>query len=394
MDLIRSEYDVLVVGGKAVGKTSILQRILSKPFPAIYNETTTIQAHRHEFENKAIGCNSSIIFRDIPGDRLNSISEYFRREIKSNIAFIFVVTDIGNNASFQEAGRWLHVLYDFFGGDIPRILLVHKADKISCDTISPGFIDSFVRGFRITDWYYTVGDPTFGDYDSTRGFGYRQRSPIDITITVLKRYFRNIQSQKSIKSDDPPQQPPHLLQATMDAISMYDSIQPPIKINKGDVKPFSIEMNPNNTRAVTYELNYIPNNNNNNSHHDKQTIHNEGSNSDHVLQDESWHYYGGTLSRTEAEDILSERPTGTFLLRRSPDTKQLRIVIKNIDGSMSHIPLKRDATTGMFRVGRTELRGHLYRTLADTLQALALYPSLGVYFYSFMRDGELVYKCN
>ena len=182
----------------------------------------------------------------------------------------------------------------------------------------------WVKDGYFIDWFLTVGYPEFGDYDSRRGYGARQRTPTEVINLLLKRILQ-------LKNT-------HIDETHHHSIKMLHS-------TALDITDFNVE---NIWYIDDEKLNFM----------------------------DGLDFYWGIMTREESENLLQEKSCGSFLIRKSDLNNLLRVVIKGFDGVVSHVPLKKE--DNVYRLGRPELKRISFPTLMDALSALELYPSFGI----------------
>jgi small GTP-binding protein len=183
----KSIVKILIVGGQSVGKSTIVSRILGTEFHKSYIPTKVYNIHNYEFGPTSDG-NRKIELWDVGSDLKNSCYDLFVK-ISQDVSGVVAVFDKSNKLSFDEIDQWMCLLHTWIPNNIPKLLLAHKAD-IQKWCVDTKYLDMFVKDGYFIDWFLTVGHPEFGDYDSRRGYGARQRTPTEVINLLLKRIFQ------------------------------------------------------------------------------------------------------------------------------------------------------------------------------------------------------------
>ena len=167
----------LFLGGAAVGKTSLIARILNKPFPKSYNKTLLFDIHTVKIGPKTIR------LWDLTSD-LVKIKSDIKQYIFKNTDAVFIVIDASSKTSLIDADNWIKLLYN---NKIPVekiTLLVNKADSLDL-VVNQNCLDTFVSLGGCSNWYWTVSHKQLRDYCPSRGKIDNQDNPLDI---VFRKY--------------------------------------------------------------------------------------------------------------------------------------------------------------------------------------------------------------
>jgi small GTP-binding protein len=304
---------------------------------------------------------SDFSFWDIPGSLLNatrSIHDYLFDSTNG----VLLIIDSSSSEGCQDALKWIHLMRHYLSEKIPVIVLANKADT-SMKHITPQFLDSLLSQYLFSSWYWTVGHVQYGDYDFRRG---RQSKQLSVNEVVVKLEKLMKQQQNEEESFD----------------SYFNSLEPFFPSPTGYLSPPA---------------------------HDQHTL----------FKPSGWEYYGGVMTREDAEQYLRGSVVGRFLLRRSDVSFQLRVTIvtqaaaEAAEGTMgaplivgaentfSHILFKQtnslnhhknngsdDDSRGrgetaptLVTIGRKEFKGRVFRDVAEALfDGLKLLPADGLTF--------------
>jgi small GTP-binding protein len=343
---------VLILGSQNSGKTSLVARILNLSYQKLIESMNGIPVNIHSVSNFS--------FWDIPGDFLTvtrSVHDYIFHSTNG----ILLVIDSSSMEACQETLQWIELIRNYFSEKIPVILLANKADSIKF--VTPQFLDEIVSNFFLSGWYWTVGHAQYGDYDFRRGRQSKQLAINEVVTRLEKLMIQQSNEDKSLEQ-------------------YYDYFKPTFLTSRSH-----LEILPSFTSEISsVSLKQEPT---------------------------GWEYYGGVMTREEAERFLQSSPSGTFLLRRSDVTFQLRVAIVQQSmqqtGQMSygHVLLKQivpaphssqqeQHRTGeeslmspKISIGKKELKGVVFNDLADALlRGLGLIPENGLKFTRVVsRDG-------
>ena len=158
-----SFYKVLVIGDVAVGKTSMVNRIVYNTFSEKYKATIGC-----EFGLKIIEINGESVriqLWDLAGqDRLGGISRLYCRDANGAI----VVNDVSREGSLEQACLWKKSVDENVcmadGSPIPMVLCANKADMLPHDsTMNNESINQYALENKFVAGYLTsskTGDNT------------------------------------------------------------------------------------------------------------------------------------------------------------------------------------------------------------------------------------------
>jgi len=119
-------FKFVIIGDFAVGKTSIVRRYVDQTYSADYRSTIGLNVMVHSF--KFLGNEVSLVLYDI------GAQTYFKRLRKMyyrGAQAAFVVFDLSNRESYENATKWFEELIDFIENkDLPIVLVGNKSDLL------------------------------------------------------------------------------------------------------------------------------------------------------------------------------------------------------------------------------------------------------------------------
>lgn len=211
METSLDPINICLLGGYSVGKTCLFNRLIgSEYFDASYKPSNGVTVAKFvmsmknglQLQIRLIDISAEVIDSSFDnGNSLQSSASYPLQCIfQSGVGKIdgcFVVIDCSRRGTLEEAERCIHVLDKIPSYEIQRMLLVNKTDLPRCDrAFSTPQLVTFSRSCNCSDWGYVVAHNTLGDFDITRGEGYRQQAPEDMLhrmiMNILKQRDRNI----------------------------------------------------------------------------------------------------------------------------------------------------------------------------------------------------------
>ena len=213
------EVRILLVGGKATGKSSLMHRFMQEEFLIDYIPSENMSTAL--FECKMFGNQSmdSILVRliDISSSYATSCFDPIKNDetaiaclelrqlIESAHGMIFVV-DVMSLESLRAVDDWMSFLVDNLSSKVinllPKIIFVNKADLMvsggKC-VITPTMLDAFVMSEGFTSWAYTVSSPSLIDFDPSRSHHWDKcKSPETMLYFLIRCACRKYYNLKSI----------------------------------------------------------------------------------------------------------------------------------------------------------------------------------------------------
>ncbi|CAI5739296.1 unnamed protein product [Peronospora destructor] len=153
---------IALVGGSAVGKTSIVRRWLNRSYPTIYTPTigvdvSTITYKHREQELLLHIWDVSSAEVDTSGSSLHSL-------LCEDLDGIFFVFNVHRVSSIAAIDKWRHCLSKYLSPkETPCFLLSHKADLLQKRVMKSDDIAAYARAAGYKGWMWTVGKANFGE---------------------------------------------------------------------------------------------------------------------------------------------------------------------------------------------------------------------------------------
>lgn len=181
---------ILIVGGKATGKTSFIRRFVDKPLAGLqYVPTIGVDVIVYPLSPAREDAPAvHLQFWDVSHQELAASASHHAL-LCTNVAGIFLVLDVSNRESLAAVDAWQHLLSQYVPMAVPRVLLAHKADLIneaSC-CVNDKLLETYKRAAGLTDWCYTVGHEYFGDYVANRSS--KSRPVADAVQLLVEHIF-------------------------------------------------------------------------------------------------------------------------------------------------------------------------------------------------------------
>ena len=351
---------VLLCGGCRVGKSSFVYRLTGNSTICPGDASMSIVAFDYSDGSKTF-----VNLWEIGADMIHS-PHYTSDNYFCEADAAILVIDAGSIASLKDIDEWLRLLKaDDKTRQIPKFLVVNKADSLA-QVISAEKLDLFIISACVDDWFYTVGNSDLCDNDHTRGTLFRQSTPVDIMrklITLVGRSRSDSNSISSGKSDAfPSSQPGTRL------ISLF-SINSLACCGKDSTREEFSSTSGIGIRQIFPKLllsESVP------RYPKKRSKSNLFAEDRRDNLNDTWNGFVTSVSREIAEDLLLGFPVGTFLIRSSSFSIDLRFSIKAVGSTIIHTPFKWVRENEKFRCGRAELRGAEFETFTSLIDALRL----------------------
>ncbi|KAF1335939.1 Amino acid/auxin permease, partial [Globisporangium splendens] len=158
------ELKIALVGGSAVGKTSIVRRWLQRSYPAQYSPTIGVDVHSMPFTHK----NERVLLHiwDVSSAEIDANASALHALLCEDLDGIFFVFNVHRVSSIAAVDKWRHSLAKYISAkEIPFFLLSHKADLLQKRVMTSDDIASYARNAGYKGWMWTVGKSNFGEND-------------------------------------------------------------------------------------------------------------------------------------------------------------------------------------------------------------------------------------
>ena len=140
----KSNYRILVLGSKRVGKTCVIRQFLYDKFSAVYTETMD-DMYRGEFEIQ--GRPVSFDIQDVSGSYVYEFPAMKNVSLASADAFI-IVFSLDSYESWEEVSRLRDMVHEAKDPDVPIVVVGNKSDLPFDDAIPQESIEATV----VFDW--------------------------------------------------------------------------------------------------------------------------------------------------------------------------------------------------------------------------------------------------
>ena len=359
---------ILLCGGSEVGKSSFLHRL---------TESSVTPKRRLPHRNSALDSVISFKLSDETkitlhlwelGTSLTTSPQFTCDNYFCDADAAILVIDAGSLQSLKDVDTWLRLLKSTdkvcF---IPKILVVNKADCRN-HVISAKKLDQFVKSANIDDWYYTVGDASYCDFDHRRGNLLKQSTASDILRKMIALIsHHSVESHGTtgkINTESFPSCQPTIKLESQYSMASFPLVDKDITSKLNNTKTSGIEVYRTFPEFLIPEkffwLSMTKKKQNSTALTKKKDL------------DDSWQSCTTSTSREQAEEVLLGFREGTFLIRNCLCNDELRISIKTSKYVITHTPFKWSRESGIFRCGRTGLRGVDFKTFCDLLKGLQL----------------------
>ncbi len=135
--ITRVRFKVVLVGDRAVGKTSLLNRFAFNYFSPEYKGTLGSTLHILKFQ-ETVGSSHLVeaetAFFDLMGEK--GVRDNFREVLFWGTQGFLAVADITRRETIQSLSGWIRIVQSI-AGDIPFRILMNKADLAENGSISP-----------------------------------------------------------------------------------------------------------------------------------------------------------------------------------------------------------------------------------------------------------------
>ncbi|KAG1685046.1 hypothetical protein DVH05_009737 [Phytophthora capsici] len=156
------ELKIALVGGSAVGKTSIVRRWLQRSYPVTYSPTIGVDVSTMTYKHR--GQELLLHLWDVSSAEVDASASSLHSLLCEDLDGIFFVFNVHRVSSIAAIDKWRHCLSKFLSPkEIPCFLLSHKADLLQKRVMTSDDIAAYARAAGYKGWMWTVGKSNFGE---------------------------------------------------------------------------------------------------------------------------------------------------------------------------------------------------------------------------------------
>ncbi|KAE8998867.1 hypothetical protein PF011_g14873 [Phytophthora fragariae] len=156
------ELKIALVGGAAVGKTSIVRRWLQRSYPATYSPTIGVDVSSVTYKHR--GQELLLQLWDVSSAEVDASASSLHSLLCEDLDGIFFVFNVHRVSSIAAIDKWRHCLSRFLSPkEVPCFLISHKADLLQKRVMTSDDIAAYARAAGYKGWMWTVGKPNFGE---------------------------------------------------------------------------------------------------------------------------------------------------------------------------------------------------------------------------------------
>jgi hypothetical protein len=327
---------VIFVGSPRAGKTSIVRRLLDKPYveeyapsPAPFHVTFAPRRLHGEVD-------LAVELWDVAGAQLvcaPGCPSHRGHMCRGAEAVVFVF-DLASAPTLRGVDEWHDALSPYLMPGAVKVLVGHKAD-VPRYVVDKGALDAYCSATHFTFWCCTVGSSEFGDYDvgsrrgavgkkvrrdeSRSGVIARQLSVwemMDKTLTACMR----AREERRVAQDH--------LDWRLSAMAGLSLCEPLPKLLGQDALKAVCSSLGLDIAADPFEKVIA-----------EQLRPKRRSRSEACAEEDSgaWSAYAGNLSRSEADILLTGRPQGSYLIRRRSPSQLVICFVAGDGAAVQHV---------------------------------------------------------
>ncbi|KAL7689120.1 putative SH2 domain, small GTPase, P-loop containing nucleoside triphosphate hydrolase [Plasmopara halstedii] len=156
------ELKIALVGGSAVGKTSIVRRWLQRSYPVTYLPTVGVDVYSMKYEHR--GKELLLSIWDVSSAEVDASASSLHSLLCEDLDGIFFVFNVHRVSSIAAIDKWRHCLSKYLSPkETPCFLISHKADLLQKRVITSDDIAAYAKTAGYRGWMWTVGKATFGE---------------------------------------------------------------------------------------------------------------------------------------------------------------------------------------------------------------------------------------
>ncbi|OWZ18422.1 hypothetical protein PHMEG_0007490 [Phytophthora megakarya] len=156
------ELKIALVGGSAVGKTSIVRRWLQRSYPTTYSPTIGVDVSTMTYNHR--GQELLLQLWDVSSAEVDASASSLHALLCDDLDGIFFVFNVHRVSSIAAIDKWRHCLSKYMSPkEIPCFLISHKADLLQKRVMTSDDIAAYARAGGYKGWMWTVGKANFGE---------------------------------------------------------------------------------------------------------------------------------------------------------------------------------------------------------------------------------------
>ncbi|ETM36599.1 hypothetical protein L914_16748 [Phytophthora nicotianae] len=156
------ELKLALVGGPAVGKTSIVRRWLQRSYPTTYSPTVGVEVNTMTYKHR--GQELLLHLWDVSSAEVDSSASSLHSLLCEDLDGIFFVFNVHRVSSIAAIDKWRHCLSKYLSPkETPCFLISHKADLLQKRVMTSDDIAAYARAAGYKGWMWTVGKANFGE---------------------------------------------------------------------------------------------------------------------------------------------------------------------------------------------------------------------------------------
>ncbi|CAI5724710.1 unnamed protein product [Hyaloperonospora brassicae] len=156
------ELKIALVGGPAVGKTSLVRRWLQRSYSTTYSPTIGVDVSTMGYTH----CKQELLLHvwDVSSAEVDASASSLHSLLCEDLDGIFFVFNVHRVSSIAAIDKWRHCLSKYLSPkETPCFLLSHKADLLQKRVMTSDDIATYAKAAGYKCWMWTVGKSTFGE---------------------------------------------------------------------------------------------------------------------------------------------------------------------------------------------------------------------------------------
>ncbi|OQR86301.1 hypothetical protein ACHHYP_10713 [Achlya hypogyna] len=374
------ELKIALVGGNGVGKSSIVRRWLKRKYQSAYSQTIGVDVStlQYPYGKRSV----QIQIWDVSSAEVDNPS--LHELVCDGLDGIFFVFNVHRVSSIAAVDAWRAALSHFISSsEVPFYLLCHKADMLQKRVMTSDDIEAYARTAGYRGWSWTVGRMGLGESD-------RNPAVMEALDKMVDQICHGQPVSALIEARRRTTLPPMLLKAPDDS-SYVESLPPCFSSAVLHVPTQAITTIPRDD-TPGFGANWMFGENKGQylvekppcevdfAFHDVPLPTGDDSDADEPAAadvDDGWRYFAGSIERHKAENILSARGAGAFLVRRKDS--QTLVLSYNGSDDIHHVLL--EYHDGRYHVGSAKSPNQpSFPTLGACLNSIQRYAHKGLIF--------------